>query len=144
MHPVPDFFQDTDEPALLAQVAWMDEELQLPTEFFVRLLRIDSGDWERWRKGEAPLAEPARHSLRSFWRLVLRLLSFQNFDLDRVRTLLHVAPAGQESIRRRLEGPSRDAIEEITRWVTSFRFGDRYAPAPPTEAGLCPPRLQCL
>ena len=141
MRSVPDFFQDESEKALRLQVAWLEEHLGLRDSFFARLLREDQSVFSAWRRTAGSLAGEKAAVLRDWWRTVLHLLSFQNGDTEKVRTLLEQTasphpPARQavfsppwfaSSLKEFLEMHGRDAIPEVDRWVESFRFGDPYA-----------------
>jgi len=79
--------------------------------------------------------------LCDWWRTVLHLLSFQNFDEERVRALLErTVPPGTpvsqsvfsppwsgSSLKEYLENDGAAAIPQVSRWVESFTFGDPYA-----------------
>lgn len=145
MTTVPDFFQDESEEALRAQVEWQEQHLGLGASFFARLLRMDQGRFFSWGKETAALTRDNEEVLRDWWRTVLHLLSFQDFDVGKVRALLErTVPAGAQtrqsvftppwsessSLKEYLESHGSDAITELSRWVESFRFGDPYAPPP--------------
>ncbi len=80
-------------------------------------------------------------TLRHLWQTVLHLLSFVNFQEDRLRELFtHVIPAPNRgerspvappwsgsSLREFLEDGGESAIDQLERWVTGLRFGDPYA-----------------
>jgi len=141
MRSVPDFFQDESENALRFQVEWLEQHLGLGDGFFARLLREDQSVFSAWRKTSAALEGDKEAVLRDWWRTVLHLLSFQNFDPEKVRTLLEqTAPAHPptkqavfappwcaSSLKAYLETHGRDAIAEVDRWVESFRFGEPNA-----------------
>lgn len=138
---IPDFFQDESEDALRAQVEWQAERLGLDDGFFARLLPEDRRTFAGWRKDVDALSPVKEDVLRAWWRTVLHLLSFQNFDEQRVRTLLEQRPSTATSVesslfsppwtasslKEYLESRGPDAIAEVDRWVESFRFGDPYA-----------------
>jgi hypothetical protein len=138
---VPDFFQDESEEALRSQVEWQEQHLGLEDSFFARLLREDQRRFSSWKKDGAALTRDKEDVLRDWWRTVLHLLSFQNFDEERVRALLErTVPSGTpirqsvfsppwcgSSLKEYLENHSPDAISEVSRWIESFRFGDPYA-----------------
>jgi hypothetical protein len=78
---------------------------------------------------------------RRFWRTVLHLLSFLNFDRAKVRDLFQqtmpaqpsgeasalAPPWGGLSLKAYLERTGASAIGKIDGWVTGLRFGDLYA-----------------
>src|SRR5437870_660603 len=143
MTTVPDFFQDESEDALRSQVQWQEQHLGLGDRFFARLLREDPRRISSWGKDADALTKDQEDVLRDWWRTVLHLLSFQNFDEERVRAILErTAPTGGQagpsefsppwsaSLKEYLESHGPEAIPEVTRWVESFRFGDPYAPSP--------------
>jgi hypothetical protein len=136
--PVPDFFQEEDEVAARLQVQWLEDHVHLGTPFFAKLLRVEEGTFADWRNERGVLAPQMHRHLLDFWRAVLHLLSFVNFDEARARQLLdHVAPANSppsplappwagSSLRAHLENHGTAAIDDVERWITSFRFGDPY------------------
>src|SRR3984957_11391738 len=146
---VPDFFQDETEEALRCQVKWQEQHLGLGDRFFARLLREDPRRFSSWARAKDVLNSAKEDVLRDWWRTVLHLLSFQNFDEEKVRALLErTAPTAPQtglsvffppwsasSLKEYLENHGPDAIPEVTRWVESFRFGDPYAPSP--KGGTC-------
>src|SRR5438105_10424449 len=98
MTTVPDFFQDESEKALRSQVEWQEQHLGLGDSFFARLLREDQRRFASWRKETAANSSDKADVLRDWWRTVLHLLSFQNFDMEKVRGLLErTAPAGTQA-----------------------------------------------
>jgi len=141
MRSVPDFFQDESEKALRLQVEWLEKHLGLGDNFFARLLREDQDVFSAWRTKSVALAGDKEAILRDWWRAVLHLLSFQNFDVEKVRRLLEQTsrahppmeqaafspPWLASSLKEHLEIHGRKAIQEVHRWVESFRFGDPYA-----------------
>jgi hypothetical protein len=144
MTTVPNFFQDESEEALRSQVEWQEQHLGLGHKFFARLLREDQGRFSSWMRNADALSRDKEDLLRDWWRTVLHLLSFQNFDEQKVRALLErTAPTdphgGQSvfsppwsasSLKDYLENHGPDAIPEVNSWVESFSFGDPYAPPP--------------
>lgn len=145
---IPDFFQDESDAALRSQVEWQAERLGLDDDFFAKLLPEDRFIFSGWRSDVDALTRVKEEVLRAWWQTVLHLLSFQNFDEKKVRTLLEqkasasVAlssafspPWSGSSLKEYLEGRGADAIREVDRWVESFRFGDPYSP--PTKGDPC-------
>jgi phytoene dehydrogenase-like protein len=140
MTSVPDFFQDESEEALRSQALWLERHLGLEDTFFARLLRDDPSVFSAWKKSAGTLAGDKMDIWRDWWRTVLHLLSFQGFDLGKVRALLEqtapARPGGRQSVfsppwaasslKEYLESNGPDAIREVDRWVESFRFGDPY------------------
>jgi hypothetical protein len=137
---VPDFFQDESEEALRSQVQWQEQHLGLGDRFFARLLREDVRHFSSWARNADALTRDKEDVLRDWWRTVLHLLSFENFDEERVRALLERTarpgpppgpsvfdPPWSTSLKEYLENHGPDAIPEVSRWVESFRFGDPYA-----------------
>src|ERR1700730_4565939 len=144
MTTVPDFFQDESDEALRSQVEWQEQHLGLGDRVFARLLREDQRRFSSCARNAEALARDKEDVLRDWWRTVLHLLSFQNFDEEQVRALLEqTAPTGPQarqsvfsppwsmsSLNEYLENHGSDAIPEVNRWVESFTFGDPYAPSP--------------
>lgn len=141
---VPDFFQDESEAALRFQVEWQKQHLGLGDRFFARLLCEDQRRFTAWASDAQALPPDKEEVLRDWWRTVLHLLSFQNFEEEKVRALLvqtATTPprAGQvvfsqlwsgSSLADYLENHGAEAIPEVNRWLESFRFGDPYASPP--------------
>ena len=138
---IPDFFQDESEEALRFQVEWQAECLGLDDSFFAKLLPEENRIFSGWRRDADALTRVKEDVLRAWWQTVLHLLSFQNFDEERVRSLLEQRasmpptvpspfspPWAGSSLKEYLESRGPDAIREVDRWVESFRFGDPYAP----------------
>ena len=92
MTTVPDFFQDESEEALRSQVEWQEQHLGLGERFFARLLREDQRRFSSWARDADTLPRDKEDVLRDWWRTVLHLLSFQNFDEGKVRALLERMP----------------------------------------------------
>ncbi len=136
-----DFFQDESEEALRAQVEWQHEHLGLDDSFFASLLGEDRRRFSSWVKDADTLVPDKEDVLRDWWQTVLHLLSFQSFDLEKLRTLLEQAgpigssneaspfspPWSASSLKTYLENRGPAAIAEVNRWLESFRFGDPYA-----------------
>jgi hypothetical protein len=95
---VPDFFQDESAEALRSQVQWQEQHLGLGDRFFARLLREEPGRFAAWGKEGGALSREKEEVLRDWWRTVLHLLSFQNFDEGKVRALLvQTTPTGLQA-----------------------------------------------
>ena len=136
--PVPDFFQASDNAAQLAQVRWLETTLKLDDRFFARALGVSPSMFEEWRFAQAAAFPGAKDKLTDLWSMFLHLFSFLNHDYERVQTLLEsrcrssdeesrqLPPWAGHSIREHLERNSPRAIEDVSHWVTSFRFADRY------------------
>jgi hypothetical protein len=144
MTTVPDFFQDESAEALRSQVKWQEQHLGLGDRFFAKLLREDQCRFSSWGTTADTLPREKEDLLRDWWHTVLHLLSFQNFDEEKVRALLErKAPTGNQagqsafsppwsssSLKEYLESHGLDAIPEVNRWIESFRFGDPNALPP--------------
>jgi hypothetical protein len=148
MNSVPDYFQEESGPALRAQAAWLDEHLGLGDPFFSRFLRVDQGVVADWRSGSAVLSRDQEAVWLDWWHTVLHLLSFQGFDVGKVRAMLEQTPAPAPapaarsifsppwsvSLKDYLERHGHEALAEVDRWVESFRLGDPYVPR---QGGPC-------
>ena len=143
MTSVPDFFQDESEESLRARVDWAERHLGLGDAFFAKLLGEDQSSFSTWRrKLSAALAKNKEGVLRDLWQTILHLLSFQNFDEQRVRTLLEqtavarpepvrsvfAPPWAESSLKEYLETYGPERLQKVDEWVESFRFGDPYLP----------------
>lgn len=148
--PVPDFFQEDSEAALRSRAQWLEAEVGLGDPFFARLLQTDEGTFADWKEQRAVLRPGELLRLQEVWDMMMHLLSFVNFDSGRARRLLeHVSPgAARErgasqvppgagsSIKTYLETHGPGGLDDVNRWVTSFRFG---APAlAPEQEVPCP------
>jgi hypothetical protein len=135
--PVPDYFQEESEDALRSRVQWLEAEVGLGNSFFARLLRKEEMTFASWKEQRAALPRGDLLGLREVWEMMVHILSFVNFDSGRARQMLEHIPSaaarGQgatqappwagSSIRTYLETHGPGAVDEVTRWVTSFRFG---------------------
>lgn len=135
--PVPDYFQEDSEDALRSRVQWLESEIGLDTSFFARLLRMEEETFARWTEQRAVLPQRKLFDLQEVWEIMLHVLSFVNFDCGRARRLLEFVPPTAErergarpvppwpesSLRNHLETHGSDAVDDVNRWVTSFRFG---------------------
>jgi hypothetical protein len=134
--PVPDYFQEDSEEDLRSRVQWLEAEVSLGDPFFARLLRTDEGTFTRWKEHRAVLARGELLGLREVWEMMMHILSFVNFDSARARRLLKHVPSAAprprgaqappwagSSIKTYLEMQGPRAVDDVNRWVTSFRFG---------------------
>ncbi len=138
---VPDFFQEETADALHSQVDWLAGEVDLDDSFFANLAGTDVVTFSNWRSRDADLPPDGEETLRHLWRTALHLLSFLNFDQQRVRALFQqpmpACPSGAESpltppwsgssLKTYLEQAREGGIEKVEVWVTGLRFGDPYA-----------------
>jgi hypothetical protein len=135
--PVPDYFQEESEEALRFRVRWLQAEVGLDDSFFARLRRTNEGTFTRWREHRAALPSGELGGLREVWDIVMHILSFVNFDSGRARRLLEYVPPADSrargasqappwagsSIKSYLETHGSRAVDDVSRWVESFRFG---------------------
>src|SRR5690349_16532126 len=98
--PVPDFFQEDDEPALRAQVGWVEENFGLPDSFFAAVLRTEETTIHAWRRGELSLPEDQQLNLQALWYTFMRILSFAGNDERRVRAFLEFRAPNSPDDRR--------------------------------------------
>lgn len=138
---VPDFFQEETRAALRSQVDWLALEVGLDASFVVKLLDTDEQTFTNWRLFNADLPAEREDTLRSFWHTTLHILSFLNFDLDRVRELFHhpvparsidkgsalAPPWSGMTLKEYFEQVGGLAVEKVDCWVTGLRFSDPYA-----------------
>src|ERR1700733_15498067 len=92
--PVPDFFQEETTDAQRAQVDWLIREIGLDSAFFEKLLGTDEATFSAWRGDHGQLPPDGEATLRELWRTVLHLLTYQGFDLSRLRDLFHETMPG--------------------------------------------------
>jgi hypothetical protein len=135
--PVPDYFQEDNEDALRSRMQWLEAEVGFGDPFFAGLLKMDEGTFAGWKEQRTDLPRAELLALRELWDMLMHVLSFVNFDSGRARRLLeHVPPAASRpagasealpwagsSIKTYLETHGPGAVEDVNRWVTSFRFG---------------------
>jgi hypothetical protein len=135
--PVPDYFQEDSEDGLRSRMRWLETEVGLDASFFARLLRTDEGTFRRWRDQRADLPRGELLGLRDVWEMMTHVLSFVNFDSGRARQLLEhdlpaaaphrgsaqVPPWAGSSIKAYLEANGSGAVDDVSHWVVSFRFG---------------------
>jgi len=148
--PVPDYFQQETEDAQRSRVQWLEAEVSLGDQFFAKMLRVEEGSFTRWKEGRTSLAGDELLGLREVWEIMMHILSFVNFDSGRARQLLTHIPAASSwnrgiaelppwaglSIETYLETQGITAVDDVKRWITSFRFG---APTLTPEAEVpCP------
>ncbi|ETW97437.1 MAG: hypothetical protein ETSY2_44640 [Candidatus Entotheonella gemina] len=140
MEPVPDFFQGEDGSARVEQLEWLRKHLSLTDDFFARVLSTDASLITEWRFGCKPLDQTLQKKVERLWRMFLHLFSMLNFDYARTRELLEAEaapipslstpnfflPWAGGSIRGYLESHGEKGVEEVNRWVISFRFANRY------------------
>lgn len=134
---MPDFFQREDAEALRFQAEWLNDHLGLGDSFLSRLLCETESVIEAWKSANFCLQPSAEQTFRDFWAVILHLLSHYNFDETLVRSLLDDSigplaaaplrpPWAGSSLRAFLEEHPSKAIDEVNRWIMSFRFGDPY------------------
>jgi hypothetical protein len=137
---VPDYFQEETGEALRSQVDWLKREIGLDTPFLVELLATDEQTLTNWRLFKADLPPGREDTLRDFWHTTLHILSFLNFDLDRVRELFQYSVAARSkeensplappwsgmTLKEYFERVGRPAVENVDCWVTGLRFSDPY------------------
>lgn len=143
MTSVPDFFQDDSAEALRSRVDWAERHLGLEDSFFARLLGEDQRGFSAWRRQPVTtLAADKESVLRDLWQTILHLLSFQNFDEQRVRALLEQTAVARpepvrsvfaprwagSSLKEYLATSGPEGLQQVDGWVESFRFGDPYLP----------------
>lgn len=137
---VPDFFQEESESALRQKVEWITDHLGVDVSFLAHLLRTEESQLTDWLRFGGAISPQHQDELSDLWRAVLHLLSFQNFDVARVRQMLeretgpvptmppNAVPWAGSSMRTYLETKGSKAVAELTDWVMSLRFRDPYTP----------------
>jgi hypothetical protein len=151
--PVPDFFQEDSEDALRSRVRWLETEIGLGSSFFAQLLRTEERTFVGWRERRVVLPRRDLQELREVWDTLLHILSFVNFDCERARRLLEFIPVASargegaskmppwagSSIKTYLQTNGPSAVDDVNRWITSFRFGapsltpEHSVPCPSTQ-----------
>lgn len=134
------FFQEETEEALVAQVRWSEEHLGTSDAFFAKLLSTEQGRFFAWKIGRGALSEDELQQLRSFWRMVLHLLSFSGFDHMRMRQMLeHESDRPDRDVRLPFDPPWLGTspkqylevrgicgVHELDQWVQRVRFGNSF------------------
>jgi len=138
------------QDALRSRVQWLEAEVSLGDPFFAKLLRTDEVTFARWKAHRAALPRGGLLALREVWEMMMHILSFVNFDSARARRLLEHVPSAASgepgakqtppwagsSIKTYLETHGSGAVDDVNRWVTSFRFGAPFLT--PEQEVLCP------
>ncbi len=138
---VPDFFQEDTSDALRSQIDWLKIEFDVDDSFLAKLLGTEEATFANWRLFNKDLPPGQEDTLRRLWQMTLHLLSFLNFDRDKIRgLLLHRVPDRSKdegstlappwndmSLKDYLEQLGGPAIEKVDFWLTGLRFGDPYA-----------------
>jgi hypothetical protein len=139
---VPDYFQDDGQSALRERVSWFEREMGVKDSFFARHLRVSEELFHGWR-GRTHESLPAERekNLRDLWKTMLHLLSFLNFDEQKVRVFIRFSIPTEDTDTRKspllppwvgrsliafLEERGPDALPEVDRWISSLRFGDAH------------------
>lgn len=143
MNPVASFFQDDTESALILKVQWLQTEADISDRFFSSLLRVDERVFHGWKAGDEAMILPheARNHLKEFWRVILHILSFLNFDLSRVTSLLDHKDVSKTkvetsfsppwagtgtSMKTYMETNGPPSIEKVDHWVQALRFANSH------------------
>jgi len=141
MKPVPDFFQEEDEKAIRHQVSWLMANMELNAIFFSKflILALPDRQFQNWQKHDGVLDSRHLQSLLELWRGLLHLLSFMNFNVSHaIQFLNHVPdtsddqgsmifpPWHGQSLKSYLAQNGCVGVNELHRWLSSFRFGDPY------------------
>lgn len=133
------FFQDDTESALISQVQWLQKELGVSDQFFAKLLKVEERTFFRWKTKDGTLPQKAQNHLKEFWRVILHILSFLNFDLNRVHVMLDhrddsrvkietpfTPPWIGTSMRAYMETNGPASIQKVDLWVQALRFADSH------------------
>src|ERR1700730_2884990 len=133
--PVPEFFQADDADSQIAQVEWLKDHLKLDDGFFGKVLEVTRSTLDVCHRRPALLNSTEQHRLVELWSMFLHLFTFLDHDYEQVHALLEtpcrpakekesslLPPWAGHSIRDHLEHNSPQAIDDVSRWVTSFRF----------------------
>jgi hypothetical protein len=136
--PVAAFFQQETEAALIAQVNWLRTEVGIADSFFARLLNVDEQSFTRWKRGEGCLAKEQQCCLKALWHMVLHLLSFLNFEPQRLSDMFeyvartegaksvspYTPPWVGTSLRAYLEKQGYAGVQKVDQWAQAIRFAD--------------------
>lgn len=130
----PSFFQSDTIGGHKKQVRWLMKHLGLKHEFFAKVIDDTAFIIKDWLAGKAELYLIQERRLGRLWQMFLRMFSLMNYDCFRVKTLIeaksasivHPAlrlPWSGQSIKYYLENGGSKAIDNVNRWLISFRFG---------------------
>jgi hypothetical protein len=131
---IPSFFQSDTLAGHKKQVRWLVKHLGLKHDFFAKVLGTNSSSVNEWLARKRKLDQLQEKKLGTLWHMFLHMLSLMNFDYSRVKELLGAKsatcsnsairlPWAGQSIRYYLENGGPKAIDDVNRWITSFRFG---------------------
>ncbi len=134
------FFHSDTEGDLIDQVEWVEEKLGLSDSFFSRMLQIEEDLFLDWRTGEGTISSDKQACLREFWQAITHILSFLNYDLDSVLSMLEhtnndkigairsvfTPPWAGESMKAYLEAHGLEGVRKVSEWLQSVRFADSY------------------
>ena len=151
---VPDFFQLETPEARLQQIEWMIRNLDLDAAFFRGAVGLDLKIRPGLSVAPTPLKTDDIRRLERLWDMVLHLLSVARFDNSMATSVLRDAwrgpspsaaasvPWAGESIRSYVEKRGEAAVNDVTTWLTSLRFTDRYGPRAELTSSSNGPELQ--
>lgn len=139
MRTVASFFQEDTESALISQVQWLQGELGVSDQFFSNLLKVEEQTFYRWKTRDGSLPQEAQNHLKEFWRVILHILSFLNFDLERVHVMLDHKDDSKVRVEKPFSPPwigtsmkvymetnGPVSIQKVDQWVQAFRFADSH------------------
>lgn len=135
---VPDFFQETDMQARLLQMQWLREKLDLSDAFFADVLGESRAQIVQWLIGLRRPSPEFLTAVGNLWAMFLHLFSLFDFDYEKasafLRTTCEPVPDALPSLDRPrwagstaeeyLQSHGAEAVEHVTRWITSLRFGN--------------------
>ena len=130
-----------EESALIPQVQWLQNKIRLSDSFFVKFLKVEEHVFCKWKTKEENIPVDMQDHLKGFWQTILHILSFQNFDLERVRLMFNnidksdsgrsgnlpfAPPWIGTSMKFYLETNGSAGIQKVNKWVQDMRFGDSF------------------
>jgi len=139
------FFQGDSEADLIEQVEWVEEKLGLSDSFFSKMLEVEEDLFANWRIGNGTIPNGTipvdkQDCLREFWQAITHILSFLNYDLTGVLTMLEhksnsevgsvklatAPPWTGSSLKTYLETHGLRGIQTVSAWMQSVRFADSF------------------
>src|SRR5712691_2923363 len=128
---MPDFFQEEGDQALRSQAKWLGKNLGLDVRFLAKLLHEKESKIKNWIAEIDHLPSANAEILIELWSVVSHLLTWYNYDNNRLRNLLEQRvshdekskysplrlPWANSSIRTFLETNGVEGIRDVNNWV---------------------------
>jgi len=122
----------------VSRVRWLQSNLNIPDQFFLTLLKIDSDEFNKWKKMEMQFSRENLETLDLFWLVMINLRDLSNNDKIALKELFeyvakkdpelkpvnprHTIPWAETSIKHFIEQYGYKAINDINYWIYSLKF----------------------